>query len=86
MRCLIRLVVWQDWSPGQPEQPVTGHDGDHELGLLGLGPMSVLPPRQREGIGTRAPPNKQLPLADTPKSRAFRAPHLRCFAAESHIR
>ncbi len=28
-------------------------DGDHELGLLGLGPMSVLPSRQREGIGTR---------------------------------
>lgn len=28
-------------------------DGDHELGLLGLGPMSVLPSRQRQGVGTR---------------------------------
>ncbi len=28
-------------------------DGDHELGLLGLGPMAVLPSRQRQGIGTR---------------------------------
>lgn len=42
-----------DTVVGQVTFSCVSLDGDFELGLSGLGPMAVLPSRQREGIGTR---------------------------------